>query len=155
MDYFYIYHELLLWLEGVSHVTFITESGNLKFWQFFKKFRLWPWKKKSTVLNGFFPCLPQMITSMKGCVVYNDLWPWPTSSRSFDLDLENRVRSVASTVLDGFFLYLPQMITIIRGFVPCYVFFQNLEIWIFSKFFKFSDLTLKKNLQFSMDSFHI
>ena len=69
-----------------------------------------------------------MINSMRGCVACDDLWPWPISSRSFRLDLENRVRSVASTVLDGFFLYLTQMITIIRGCVACYVFFR---IWKF------------------------
>ena len=51
---------------------------------------------------------------MRGCVAYNDLWPWPISSRSFGLDLENLVRSVASTVLDGFFPYLVQMITSMR-----------------------------------------
>ena len=73
--------------------------------------------KKSTVLNGFFPYLAQMITSMRGCVAYNDLWPWPISSRSFGLGLENRVRFVASTVLDGFFPYLVQMITSMRGCV--------------------------------------
>ena len=67
-----------------------------------------------------------MITSMRRCVACDDLWPWPISSRSFNLDLENRVRSVASTVLDGFLLYLAQMITIIRGCVACYVFFK---IW--------------------------
>ena len=55
-----------------------------------------------------------MITSMRGCVTYNDLWPWPISSRSFGLDLENRVLSVASTVLDGFFPYLVHMITSMR-----------------------------------------
>ena len=71
-------------------------------------------KKKSTVLDGFFPYLAQMITNMKGCVAYNDLWPWPIFSRSFSLDLENRVRSVTSTVLDGFFPYLVQMITSMR-----------------------------------------
>ena len=112
-------------------------------------------KKKSTVLNGFFPYLVQMITSMRGCVACDDPWPWPISSRSFRLDLENRVRSVASTVLDGFFLYLAPMNTIIRGCVACYVFFR---IWIFeflASFLHFSALTLKKNLQFSMDSFHI
>ena len=85
-----------------------------------------------------------MITSMRRCVACDDLWPWPISSRSFDLDLENRVRSVAFTVLDGFLLYLAQMITIIRGCVACYVFFQNPEIWIFGKFLNFSALTLKK-----------
>ena len=97
-----------------------------------------------------------MITTMRRCVALNDLWPWPISSRSFGLDLENRVRSVAFTVLDGFFLYLAQMITIIRECVVCYVFFKNLKIWIFSKFLKFFGLDLeKKNLQFLMDSFHI
>ena len=76
-------------------------------------------KKKSTVLNGFFPYLAQMIISMRGCVAYNDLWPWPISSRSFGFGLENRVRSVASTVLDGFFPYLVQMITSMRRCVAC------------------------------------
>ena len=60
-----------------------------------------------------------MITSMRGCVSYNDLWPWPISSRPFGLDLENRVRSLASTVPDGFFPYLVQMITSMRGCVVC------------------------------------
>ena len=72
--------------------------------------------------------LATKITTMRGCVAHNDLWPWPISSRSFGLDLENRVRSVASTVMHGFFLYLAQMITIIRGCVACYVFFK---IWKF------------------------
>ena len=88
----------------------------------------------STVQDGFFPYLVQMINSMRGSVAFDDPWPWPISSRSFGLDLENHVRSVASTVLDGFFLYLAQMITIIGGCVVCYVFFQNLEIWIFGNF---------------------
>ena len=73
-----------------------------------------------TVLDGFFPYLVQMITSMRGCVAYNDLWPWPISSRSFGLGLENRARSVASTVLDGLFPYLVQMITSMRRCVACY-----------------------------------
>ena len=110
----------------------------------------------STVQDGFFPYVVQMINSMRGCVACDDPWPWPISSRSLGLDLENRVCSVASTVLDGFFLYLAQMITIIRGCVACYVCFQNLEILIFGKFYKFFSLDLeKKDLQFSMDSFHI
>ena len=78
-----------------------------------------------------------MITTIRGCVAHNDLWPWPISSRSFGLDLENRVRSVAFTVLVGFLLYLAQMITIIRGCVACYVFFRiwKFEFWqIFKKF---------------------
>ena len=60
-----------------------------------------------------------MITSMRRCVAYNDLWPWPISSRSFGLDLENRVLSVASTVLDGFFPYVVQMITSMRRCGAC------------------------------------
>ena len=188
----------------MSRVTFFSESGNLNFWQIFEIFRPWPLKKKSSVLYGFFPYIAQMITSMRRCVAYVDLWPWsissrsfglglenrarsvaytvldgffpylvqmitsmrrcvacddfwpwPISSRSFDLDIENRVRSVASTVLDGFFLYLAQMITIIGGCVAGYTF---LKIWKFeflANFLNFSALTLKKNLQFSMDYFHI
>ena len=85
-------------------------------------------KKKSTVLDGFFPSLIQMITSMRECVAYNDLWPWPISSRSFGLGLENRVRSVASTVLDGFFPYLIQMITSMRRCVAC----DDLWPWLIS-----------------------
>ena len=99
----------------------------------------------STVRDGFFPYLVQMINSIRGCVACDDPWPWPISSRSFGLDLENRVRSVASTVLDGFFLYVAQMITIIRGCVACYVFFQNLDIWIFGNFKKIFGLDLEKN----------
>ena len=94
---------------------------NLEIWifgNFFNFLRPWPWKK-STVLDGFFPYLAQMITSMRGCVAYNDPWPWPISSRSFGLGLENRVRSVASAVLDGFFPYLVQMITSMRRCVTC------------------------------------
>ena len=59
-----------------------------------------------------------MITSMRGCVAYNELWPWPIS-RSFGIGLENCVRSVASTVPDGFFPYLVQMITSMRRCVTC------------------------------------
>ena len=82
---------------------------NLEIWissKFLKFFCLDLEKIKSTVLDGFFPYLAQMISSMRGCVAYNDLWPWPISSRSFDLSLENRVRSVASTLPDGVFPYL-------------------------------------------------
>ena len=94
---------------------------NLKIWIFGKFFKFFGLhlEKKSTVLDGFFPYLAQMITSMRGCVAYNDLWPWPISSRSFGLGLENHVCSVASTVLDGFFPYLIQMITSMRRCVAC------------------------------------
>ena len=85
-----------------------------------------------------------MINSMRGCVACDDLWPWPISSRSFGLDLENRVRSVASTVLNGFFLYLAQMITIIRGYVACYVLFRIWKFKFLANFWNFSALTLEK-----------
>ena len=85
-----------------------------------------------------------MINSMRGCVACDDLWPWPISSRSFVLDLENRVRFVASTVLDGFFSYLAQMITINRGCVACYVFFRIRKFEFLANFLNFSALTLKK-----------
>ena len=99
----------------------------------------------ATVQDGYFPYLVQMINSMRGCVACDDPWPWPISTRSFSLDLRNRVRSVASTVLGWFFLYLAQMITIIRGCVVCYGFFsesENLNFW--QKFLNCSALTLKK-----------
>ena len=101
----------------VACYVFFSESENLNFWQIFEFFRPWPWKKKST--DGFFPYLAQMTTGMRGCVAYNDLWPWPISSRPFGLSLENRVRSVASTVLDGCFPYLIQMISSMRRCVAC------------------------------------
>ena len=121
MDSFYIWRKWSLSLEGVSCVTFFFQ--NLEIWifgKFLKFFRPWPWKK-TRVLDGFFPYLAQMITSMRGCVAYNDLWPWPISSRSFGLGLglENRVRSVASAVPNGFFPYLVQMITSMRRCVTC------------------------------------
>ena len=117
MDSFYVWHKWSLSFEGVLRITLLSESGNFNFWQIFEIFRPWPWKTKSTVLNWFIPYLAQIITSMRGCVAYNDLWPW--SSRSFGLGLENHVRSVASTVPDGFFPYLEQMITSMRRCVAC------------------------------------
>ena len=90
-----------------------------QFFANFSNFSVFTLKKKSTILLAFFPYLPQIITSISGCVACNDLWPWPIFSRSFSLDLENRVRSVASTILDGFFPYLVQMITSMRRCVAC------------------------------------
>ena len=66
-----------------------------------------------------------MITSMRRCVAWNRLWVWPISLRSFDLDFENRVRSVTFSVLDRLFRYLSQILTTIRG---CRVLFW-LAIW--------------------------
>ena len=103
----------------VACYDFFSESVNFNFWQIFENFRPWPWKIKTTVLNGLFPYLAQMIISIRGFVAYNDLWPWPISSRSFGLGLENRVYSVASIVLDRFFPYLVQMITSTRRCVAC------------------------------------
>ena len=97
---------------------FHSEYEILIFWQIFEIIWHGPWKK-STVLDGFFPYLAEMITSMRGCVAYNDLWPSPISSRSFGLGHENLVRSVASTIYDGFFPYLIQMITSMRRCVAC------------------------------------
>ena len=106
----------------------------------------------STVHDGFFPNLVQMITSMRRCVACDDLWPWPISSRSFNLDFKNHVGSVTLSVLDQLFPYLPQIITTITGCVTCY--FYN-KILIFQFFANFSAFTLKKNLQFCLHSFHI
>ena len=152
MDSFYIWHKWSLSLEGVSCVAFFSESGNLNFWQIFKIFDL-DLDKKSTVLDGFFPYLAQMIRSMRGCVAYNDLWPWPISSRSFGLGLENSVRSVASTVRDGFFPYLVHMLISMRRCVAC----DDLWPWpIFSRSF---DLDFENRFHpvtfFWMDYFHI
>ena len=101
-----------------SQVTFFSESENLNFWQIFEIFRHCPWKKIYSS-RWILSISSKMITNMRGCVAYNDLWPWPIFSRSFSLDLENRVHSIASTVLDGFFPYLVQMITSMRRCVTC------------------------------------
>ena len=129
MDSFYICQKWSLSLEGVSCVTLFTESGNSNFWHFFKKISALTLKKKSTVLDGFFPYLAQMITSMR-CITY-DIWPLPISSRSFDHDFENRVRSVTFSVRDRLFPYLPQIITTIRGCVKCLVYNKILKFKIF------------------------
>ena len=119
LDGFFLYlAQMITTIRGCVACYVSSESGNLNFWQMFRNFRPRPWKKY-IVLDGFFPYLAQMITSMGGCVAYNDLWPWPVSSRSFGLGLENRVRSIASTVPNGFFPYLVQMITSMRRCVAC------------------------------------
>ena len=113
LDGFFLYlAQMITIIRGcVACIFFFSEPENLNF---FANFSALTFKNKSTVLNVFFPYLAQMITSMRGSVAYNDLWPWPIFSRSFVLDLENWVCSVASTVLDGFFPYLVQMITSMR-----------------------------------------
>ena len=121
LDGFFLYlAQMITIIRGcVACYVFFSESGNFNVGQILEIFRPWPWRKKSTVLDGFFPYLAQMITSMRGCVAYNDIWPWPISSRSYGLGLENRVCSVASTVLGGFSACLVQMITSMRRCVAC------------------------------------
>ena len=102
----------------------------------FLKFSALTLIKKSTVLNGFFPYVAQMITCMRVCVAHNDLWPWPISSRSFGLGLKNRVCSVASTVPDGFFPYVVQMITSMKRCVTCD------DLWPWTKSSRSFDLVL-------------
>ena len=65
-------------------------------------------------------------------------WPWPISSRSFDLDFENRVCFVTFSVLDRLFPYLPQLITIIRGCVTCEVYNKILKFQFFANFSAFT-----------------
>ena len=132
LDGFFLYlAQMITVIRGCVVCYVFSESRNLNFWQIFEIFDL-DLDKKSTVLDGFFPYLAQMISSMRGCVAYNDLWPWPISSRSFGLGLENSVRSVASTVHDGFFPYLVHMITSMRRCVAC----DDLWPWpIFSRSF--------------------
>ena len=152
MDSFYVWHKWSLSLEGVSRVTFFFRIWKFEFLAIsFFNFRPWPWKK-STVLDGFFPYSAQIITSMRACVAYNDLWPWPISSRWFDLGLENRVRSVASTVLDGFFPYLVQMITSMTRCVAC----DDLWPWpISSRSFDIDFENRVRSVTFSVLDFHI
>ena len=40
-----------------------------------------------TVLDELFPYLAQITTSVGGCVVHNDPWPWPIYSRLFSCDI--------------------------------------------------------------------
>ena len=56
-----------------------------------------------TVLDGLFPDWAQIITSMRGCVVHNDLWPSPISLRPFSHGVAkkpywNMAHLVASTL---------------------------------------------------------
>ena len=85
-----------------------------------------------TVLDCFFPYLAYMITGVRGCVLCNDLWPWPVSSRSFSHNFAIKLLKygtssfvcfTACTILDGFFPYFAQMITSIRGCV------MHNELW--------------------------
>ena len=94
-----------------------------------------------------------MITSMRRCVACDDLWPWPIPSRSFDLDFENRLRSVTFSVLDRLFPYLPQIITTIRGCVACQVYNKILKFKFFANLLAFTLfwLGIRYELVISMD----
>ena len=79
-----------------------------------------------TVLDGCFLYLAQMIISMRGCVMSNDLWPWPLSSRAFSHNFIIKLLKygtfcrfpfTACTFLNEFWPYLTQMITSMRGCV--------------------------------------
>ena len=96
----------------------------------------------STVLDGFLIRISHKWSIPWEGVSHNDLWPWPISSRSFGLDLENHVCSVASTVLDGFFCIKHKWLLLLDG-VSRVTFIQNLKIRIFGKFF---GLVLEKNI---------
>ena len=129
LDGFFLYlAQMITIIRGCAACYVFFRIWKFEFLANFWNFSALTLKKKSTVLDGFFPYLIQMITSMRRCVASDDLWPWPISSRSFDLDFENCVRSVASTVLDGFFPYLVQMITSMRRCVPC----DDLWPWLIS-----------------------
>ena len=126
LDQFFLYlAQMITIIRGCVACYIFFRIWKFEFLAIFKKFSALTLKKKSTVLYRFFPYLAQLIASMKGCIACNNLWPWPISSRSFGLGLENRVRSVASTVLDGFFPYLVQMISSMRRCVAC----DNLWPW--------------------------
>ena len=84
--------------------------------------------KAPTVLDRFSRYCTQMITCMSGCVVHNDLSPWPVSFKSFCYDLTLKLLkygtschacSTRFTVLNGCFPYLAQMISSMRGCVVC------------------------------------
>ena len=97
-------------------IPFFFRICKFEFLAIFKKFSALTVKKIYSCW-WILSILVQMITSMRRCVACDDLWPWRISSRSFDLDFENRVRSVTFSVLDRLFPYLPQIITAIRGCV--------------------------------------
>ena len=120
LDGFFLYlTQMITIIRGCVACYVFCRNWKFKILANFLNFSTLTLTKKDTVLDGFFLYLAQMITIIGGCVVYNDLWPWPISSRSFGLGLENRVCSVASTVLDGFFPYLIQMITSMSRCVVC------------------------------------
>ena len=98
-----------------------------------------------TVLHGFFQYLAQMTTSIRECVMHNDLWSWPISSRSFRHDFAIKllkyvtschIRSTAHTVLDRFFPYLAQMTTSMKeclAYNDLWPIFKVIQPWFCNK----------------------
>ena len=86
MDFFHIKHKWSLVWEGVLHIMAFDLDISSRSFGLGLESRVR--SVASTVLNGFFPYLIQVITSMRMCVACDDIWPWPTSSRSFNLDFE-------------------------------------------------------------------
>ena len=81
----------------------------------------------STVQNGFFPYLVQMINSMRGCVACDDPWPWPISSKVIRPWLRKSCPfcSVYSSEfwMDSFYIW--HKWSLLLGGVACYVFFSD------------------------------
>ena len=114
-----------------------------------------------TVLDEFFPFQAQMITIIRGCILYNDSWLWPISPKPFSHEFAIKLlkygtsclpRFTAYTVLDEFFPYLAQIITSMAGCVAC----NDLWTWTISWYWQnmghivVSDL---QHVQFWVDSF--
>ena len=59
-----------------------------------------------TVLVWFFPYLAHMITSMRGCVVHNDIWPWPISSRLFSCDFAYFMDCIFFSLICFYFFFI-------------------------------------------------
>ena len=79
----------LVW-EGVSHVTTFDLDLYLQGYSAMNLDKLLKYVTSCcvrstvhTILDGTFLYLAQMSTSMRVCVMCNDLWAWPISSRSF------------------------------------------------------------------------
>ena len=68
---------------------------------------------------------------------------WPISSRSFDLDFENRGRSVTFSFVYRLFPHLPQIITTSSGCVACLL-YNKILMFQFSDFFWFFGFHIEK-----------
>ena len=90
MDSSHIWHKWPLAWEGVSRaMTFDSRSFSHDFAIKLLKYgtSCSVHSTACTVLDQFFSYLAQMITSMRSCVAWNDIWPWHISSRLFSCDV--------------------------------------------------------------------